>query len=117
VRLRVRGPGGVELDIDTLVDTGFNSSLVLPAKTVAALGLVRQSGGTATLADGSVRQFEIYSAEVQWGPNWRNALVSVVGNEPLLGMGLLAGHHLGIDVAPSGLVEILALPGAQARTN
>jgi clan AA aspartic protease len=110
VRLRVRGPGGVESDVDVIVDSGFTSSLTLPATMVATLGLVWQSGGTATLADGSVRQFDIYAAEVAWGSTWRAVLVSAVGTESLLGMGLLAGHKLVIDVIPGGVVEILPLP-------
>jgi predicted aspartyl protease len=56
VCLRVRGPGGSELDVDAVVDSGFTASLTLPATTVVALGLVRQSGGGAVLADGLVRQ-------------------------------------------------------------
>jgi predicted aspartyl protease len=44
VRLRVRGPGGLELDLDAVIDTGFTASLALPATTVAGLGLARQSG-------------------------------------------------------------------------
>jgi predicted aspartyl protease len=63
VRLRVRGPGGREVNVDAIIDTGFTSSLILPAATVTALGLIRQSGGSATLADGSVRQFHIYAGK------------------------------------------------------
>jgi len=110
VRLRVRGPGGAELDIDAIIDSGFTASLTLPMTMVAALGLARQSGGTAVLADGSVRLFDIFAAEVAWGGTWRAVLVSAVGNESLVGMRLLAGHKLVIDVVPGGLVEILPLP-------
>lgn len=109
VRLRLRGQSGVE-SVDAVIDSGFTSSLTLPASTVIALGLIRQSGGTATLADGSVRQFDIYAAEVEWDGAWRPVLVSAVGNECLLGMRLLAGHRLRIDIVPGGLVEIMALP-------
>ena len=110
VRLRVRGPGGVESAVDAIVDSGFTSSLALPVTMVTALGLARQSGGTAVLADGSVSQFDICAAEVEWGGTWRAVLVSAVGNEPLLGMRLLAGHKLVIEVVPGGLVEILPHP-------
>jgi predicted aspartyl protease len=78
--------------------------------TVTALGLLRQSGGTAVLADGSVRQFDIFAAEVAWGGTWRTVLVSAVGNDSLLGMRLLAGHKVVIEVVPGGLVEILPHP-------
>ncbi len=110
VGLRVRGPGGPELDVDALVDSGFTASLTLPATTVVALGLVRQSAGGAVLADGSVRHFDIYAAEVAWEGGWRPVLVSAVGAEVLLGMRLLAGHDLRIAVVRGGAVEITPLP-------
>ena len=110
VRLRVRGPSGVEPDMDSIVDSGFNSSLALPLATVSALGLALVSGSSAVLADGSLCPINIYSAEVLWDGTWRPVLVSAVGDEPLLGMGLLAGHRLVMDVVPGGLVEILPIP-------
>ncbi len=110
VRLRVRGPAGAEFDIDAIVDSGFTSSLTLPVTMVTALGLTRQSGSSAVLADGSVRQFDICAAEVAWGGSWRAVLVSAIGNEALLGMRLLVGHKLVIDVVPGGIVEVVPLP-------
>lgn len=110
VPLRIRGPGGTEQDVDAVVDSGFTAALTLPAAVVVALGLARQSVGGAVLADGSLRQFDIYAAELAWGGGWRPVLVSVVGNEVLLGMRLLAGHELRIAVVPGGVVEITPLP-------
>jgi len=110
VRLQVRGSGGVESDIDVIVDSGFTASLTLPTAMVTALGLTRQSGGSAVLADGSVRQFDIFAAEVAWDGTWRAVLVSAVGNEALLGMRLLVGHKLVVEVVPGGMVDILPLP-------
>jgi len=110
IRLRVRGPGGVELDFDAVIDTGFTSSLTLPATAVTALGLVRQSGGSAVLGDGSVRSFDMYAADVEWDGNWRPVLVSAVGDEVLVGMRLLAGYELRVAVVPGGPVEISPHP-------
>lgn len=110
IRLRVRGPGGAELDFDAVIDTGFTSSLTLPSTAVTALGLVRQSGGSAVLGDGSVRSFDVYAAEVEWDGNWRPVLVSAVGDEVLLGMRLLAGYELRVAVVPGGPVEISPHP-------
>ncbi|HKI30471.1 MAG TPA: hypothetical protein VKA46_01170 [Gemmataceae bacterium] len=109
VRLRLRGPGG-ESDVDAIIDSGFTSSLTLLATMITALGLVRQTGGIARLGDGSVCQYDTFAAEVDWGGTWRAVLVTAVGNESLLGMKLLAGHKLVIDVVLGGLVEILPLP-------
>jgi predicted aspartyl protease len=74
--------------------------------TITALGLHRLSGSSAVLADGSVRQFDIYAAEVSWGNTWQVVLVSAVGDEALLGMRQLAGHKLVVEVVPGGLVDI-----------
>jgi clan AA aspartic protease len=110
VTLHVRGPTGTEVGIDAVVDTGSSASLTLPPATVAALGLVRQSGGSAILADGSSAMFDIFGAEVEWDGTWQAILVSAVGNAPLLGTGLLAGYELRVEVAPGGVVEINPLP-------
>ncbi len=110
VRLRVRGPDGFELGVDVAVDTGFNASLTLSPEEVAVLGLVYESSGEAALADGSVRHFDIYEAELEWGQTWRPVSVSAVGDMALLGMRLLAGHELRIEVVPGGIVEITPLP-------
>ena len=110
IRLRVRGPGGADMDFDAIIDTGFSLSLTLPATAVAALALIRQSSSVATLGDGSVRHFDVYAAEVEWDGNWRPILVSAVGDEVLVGMRLLAGHELRVAVVPGGPVEISPLP-------
>jgi len=110
VRLKVRGPGLTEVEVEAVVDTGFSASLTLPATLVTELGLERQSRGRATLADGSVAQFDIHAAEVAWGDGWRPVLVSAVGTEALVGMRLLADHELRIEVVPGGLVEVRPLP-------
>lgn len=110
VRLRVRGPSGAQAGIDAVIDTGFTSSLTLSQAVVSALGLIRQSGGTAVLADGSSRPFGIYAVEVEWGGTWRPVLAWAVGDEILLGMGLLAGHRLRVDAVPGGMAEITPYP-------
>jgi predicted aspartyl protease len=76
---------------------------------VAALGLERKSDGQAVLGDGTVRQFDIFAAEVEWDGVWKAVLVSGVGAEPLVGMPLLAGHELRVEVVPGGAVEITRL--------
>lgn len=108
--LRVRGPTGTTLDVQAVVDSGFTAAFTLPPATIAALGLVRQSGSSAVLADGTVRHFDIYEAEVVWGTGWRPVLVSGVGAEVLLGMRLLSNHELRMVVVPGGAVEITPLP-------
>lgn len=110
VKLRVRGPAGAELSVDAVVDSGFTASLALPPAAVSALGLIRQSAGQAVLADGSILQVETYAANVEWDSGWRSVLASAVGDEALVGMRLLRGYELRIDVVPGGAVAIASLP-------
>ncbi len=110
VRLWVRGPGGADLNLDAVIDSGFTASLTLPGAAIATLGLARQSSSQAVLADGTIRRIELYAAEVEWDGIWRPVLVSAVGTEVLVGMGLLAGHELRVIVIPGGAVEITPIP-------
>ena len=110
VRLRVRGPSGIEVELDAIIDSGFSSLLTLPGATVAALGLTSQSVGKAVLADGSVRRFDLCAAEVNWDGVWIPILISAVGDETLLGMRLLEGFELRVAVKLGGDVEIAPLP-------
>ena len=110
VRIRVRGPSGVEVEVRAVVDTGFTSYLTLPPQTVAVLGLSVGSIGEAFLADGRRVEFDLFAAEVEWGEGWRAVVVSGVGDRPLLGMRLLTGHELRVEVRPGGAVEIIRLP-------
>lgn len=107
VRLRVRGPGGDEGDVDFVVDTGFTGAVVLPSAIVASLGLPWRSGGTAVLADGSTQQTDYFEAEIEWGPSWSTVLAMSVGPEALLGMRLLDGHRLIVEGTTGGSVEIV----------
>ncbi len=110
VRVRVRGPGGATVVVNAIVDTGFSAAMALPLKTVITPGLVRQTGGRAVLADGSVSQFDVFQDEINWDGTWQSTAVSAVGREPLLGMGLLAGNQLRVAIKTGGAVEIAPLP-------
>lgn len=106
LRLSVRGPVGNQVEIDCIVDTGFTSHLTLPDTVVESLRLVRRSGGTAVLADGTSRRFDLYAAEVEWGGSWQRVIVSALGSEALIGMRFLAGQELKIEVVPGGAVVV-----------
>jgi clan AA aspartic protease len=107
--IRIHGPTGTVAVVDALIDTGFTSSLVLPPALVVRLGLKRRSGGRAALADGTVRRYETFGAEVEWDGIRRGVVVAAVGSEVLVGMGLLAGYEMRMEIEPDGRVEIKPL--------
>jgi clan AA aspartic protease len=103
VRLTVRGPGGKQA-VDAVVDTGFTEQLTLPTETIAALDLPPLRESRALLADGSEITFDIYEAVVHRGNEWRRIPVAEADSTPLIGMGLLEGCELCVEVREGGRV-------------
>lgn len=110
IGLTVRGPSGKRKEIKAVVDTGFNGSLTLPPALIAKLGLVWRSYGSATLANGSIGDFDVYTATVVWDGKPRKILVEAADTDPLIGMRLLFGYDLRIQTVFGGNVTIEALP-------
>ena len=110
IRLEVCGPAGQFQQVDAVIDTGFDGWLSLPPPLIARLGLAWRSRGRALLADGSESIFDIYEGEVVWDGQRRRVAVDEADMMPLVGMALLQGYELVVEVRPSGLVTIRALP-------
>lgn len=108
ITLSLRGPTGLERDVDAVVDTGFNSFLTLPPEIVAELDLRFAMQGNAILADGQEASFDIYGATVIWDSQPRYVDTYVVDATPLVGMMLLDRHNLNIEVESGGRVVIQA---------
>jgi clan AA aspartic protease len=110
LRLTVRDAGGQPHDVEVVIDTGFNCFVTLPSALIAALGLswlCRQQG---ELADGSILVFDVYVATVDWHGQSRSVEVEATDAQPLLGMALMQGSELRVEVVPVGPVTIAALP-------
>jgi clan AA aspartic protease len=111
VALRLRSPQEQEeLAIEAVVDTGFNGHLTLPPEVIATLGLPFRRNARAVLGDGSTITFDIHEAIVLWGGRLQRIPVDVADTDPLLGMGLLYGHELSVQVIEGGDVSIRPMP-------
>jgi clan AA aspartic protease len=110
VGLVVHGPDGQRLEVDSVVDTGYNGFFTLPAMLVADLDLPFLRQGYAELADGQEVLLEVYEGTVLWDGKPRRVSIDVADTDPLLGMALLYGHKLTIEVAEGGSVLISELP-------
>lgn len=110
LRLVVRGPVGQRQKIKAVIDTGFSNWLSLPPSQIALLGLPWQQRGRAILADGSVRPFDIYEGTVVWDRRRLRIPIYELDAEPLVGMALLEGFELKVQVRRRGTVLIQALP-------
>jgi clan AA aspartic protease len=106
IRVTLRGPGGKQLEIDAGIDTGFPDFLTLPTAQIAALALPLGGSMRVTLADGSKVELDVYTVEVMWDGQWRSVSVLEANGGPLVGMSLLYGYDLRVQVVDGGLVTI-----------
>ena len=110
IRLAVQCPGGNSLLTDAAVDTGFNGFLALPAESVTRLRLPPLGTRKTTLADGSGALVRAFRAIVQWHGQGREVAAVEVQGGALVGMSLLRGSRLTVDVVVNGPVRIEPIP-------
>ena len=108
VTLAVHGPSGGTREIEAVVDTGFSGFLTVTPGLVMELGLDYRTRGRAILADGSAVSFDVYDVTVLWDGHLRHIRGDVADTAPLVGMSLLDGHRLCVDVEDGGRVVIEA---------
>ena len=109
LRVTVRGPHGETQKIDAVIDTGFTAFLTLPPLLIDRLHLRWRTSGRGILADGTERLFNIYEATVMWNRKLRSVFVSEAETTPLIGMTLLEGYELNMQIRPGGKVTIRPL--------
>ena len=80
--------------------------MTLPRKMAGALGLDLQGTARAILADGSESFHPVGEAFVWWRGQVRLISVSVMESAPLLGMALLHGSELALQVVEGGEVIV-----------
>lgn len=110
IQVSLRGPTGRMLHVEAVVDTGFDGYLCLPPTIVAQLRLPWDRTGEAILADGSESEVEIYNGTVLWDGRILSVPVDEVDAEPLVGMALLEGYELKMEIRTGGKVTIKRLP-------
>lgn len=109
MRVLVRGARGQEAQIDAVVDTGFNGFLTLPVQLITTLALSFAGTTQATLGDGSAVHMDVFEAIVLWDNHERSVAVLAVEGSALVGMAMLSGYRLSLDVKDGGAVVIEAL--------
>ena len=93
-----------------MIDTGFSGFLTLPFHLVEELGLTFHKRGQAVLGDGSTVVFDTYEAVILWNGRARRIAVDAAEVDPLLGVRLLYGYELSVEMIEDGDVVIQALP-------
>jgi len=104
LNLVVQNQHGASQAVEAVVDTGFNGWLTLPVAVISDLHLPRRNSGYATLADGIEVPIETYEATLLWDGSPLQIMVVASDSDPLVGMGLLYGYQLSIEVIAGGNV-------------
>ncbi len=112
LRLRVRGPGSREETVEAVIDTGFNGYLTLPRSLLSDLALPFAGATQATLGNGSTVRMDVHEATVLWDTQERMVLTLASESGVLVGMSMLFGHRVTLDMRAGGAVRIDALPPA-----
>jgi clan AA aspartic protease len=110
IRLRIRGTRGREREVDAVIDTGYTGWLTLPPALIAELGLPWQTIVRGTLADGSTALFDVFEGAILWDRRRRRIPIDQSDAELLVGMALMTGYELNIQIRSRGKVTIKRLP-------
>jgi clan AA aspartic protease len=107
IALSIRGSDEKIYIQDAIVDTGFNGWLSLPSDLIAELNLEWKRRGRAVLGDGTECVFDIYEAVLIWDGNILTIPIDEADSEPLVGMSLMEGYQLTVQVFEGGHVELI----------
>lgn len=83
---------------NAVIDTGFNGWLSLPQDLINQLNLRWKRRGRAILGDGSECVFNVYEAVIIWDGVPIKIPIDEADSEPLVGMSLMQGYQLIIQV-------------------
>jgi clan AA aspartic protease len=98
---------------DAVVDTGFNGWLSLPPDLITELKLKWKRRGRAVLGDGSECVFDIYEAIIIWDDVLLSIPVDEADSDPLVGMSLMEGYQLTMQIYQGGQVELCKVKSEQ----
>lgn len=100
---------------DTIVNTGFNGWLSLPPDLIAQLDLKWKRRGRVILGDGSEGVFNVYEAVLVWDGKFLTIPVDEADSDPLIGMSLMEGYQLIVQVLENGLMELQRVGGVELK--
>jgi predicted aspartyl protease len=105
IPLELIAADGTIVSMTALVDTGFNGDVALPRRMIEQLACESTGERKAELGDGLIAVLASYSGRVLWNDVERKVSV-LAGGGPLVGMDLLRGWQLSIQIDPGGVVHV-----------
>ena len=83
--------------------------MTLPASFVSDLALPFAGATRAILGDGGEVFLDVFEAVVVWDNDERSVVTLATKGEPLVGMAMLSGYRVALDVVEGGGVTIQAI--------
>jgi clan AA aspartic protease len=106
IPIEVLGAEGRMVKIEAGIDTGYNGFLTLPRTVIEDLDLTFVGPARAALGDGNEVRMDLFLAAIQWEDGPRDVLVLEAEGGILVGMALLGGNRVVMDVEEGGVVSI-----------
>jgi clan AA aspartic protease len=106
ISLEVVDASGQPRAVEAVIDTGFTGFLTLPPLMIALHGLVLRGHHQVILGDGSVSLLDVYVGTVVWDGQPCLIDIDSADTDPLVGMSLLDGYALYVEVRAGAGVTI-----------
>ena len=110
ISIRLGGPGGLEQDIEAVIDTGFNGFLIVSPALVGRMGLLRIGRSRVQLANGQEEFLDLYEVRVLWDGHWQIVETDAAETDALVGMSLARGYSVYVEAVEGSRVVIEPLP-------
>ncbi len=104
--LEIRGRNGRLQFIDTILATGFNGTLSLPPNLIVMLGIEVEYQTNVLLGDNVPARLNTFTGHILWHERLRAVPILESRGAPLVGMRLLAGSQLTVQIRNGGDVQI-----------
>lgn len=111
LELQVAGNGKSRRMTRAVIDTGYTGALSLPPAVIQSLKMRLLGQRLSELANGRIVEFDVYQGQVIWDGKLKEVEIDESPCDPLVGMGLLDGFELNIQVKRNGSVSIRTLKG------
>ena len=109
IEISMAGPTGKYRNLEGVVDTGYNGFIALQENEARELELPFLYSSRATLANGHEIELNIYEATVIWNEEPIDVKVACTAGDTLVGMRLMQGFNLNMNIQVDGAVTIKPL--------
>ena len=105
IKMKIIG-NRVEIDVDGILDTGFDGCLCLPITTAVSLGLELIDLRRSELADGTILENEpVFMGKIEWNGSIIDVdIVLTKSTDTLLGTALLRGMEVRLNYSTREVV-------------